>query len=398
MTIKGLLVGFSFALPYHVMRRAVDAGLSVHVLGNGPASGLRYSRFCDGYHPAAFDYTSCDYIVAAAEIRSLVAREGFDVVFPSDDVSTRLLAAVKDVIGVRTSAIPSLSGFDLLNDKWNFYQLCVDHNVWVPSSRLYEDVDELYYELNAGLFALPATVKPTNRSGAVGVHHIRNKRDMAILQGIDFAPILAQRCIKGRDVGINVLCDQGKLVAYNIQERGGRSFRLLEDPDLLANVVRAVAAAGLHGPANIDAILEDDTGLGYLLECNPRFWYTIYMSMVLGQNFVEMSLNLEDRVGDLGQKPLSTSVRLNKALFSGLLAPWRHKRADWRMLGYHLADLIPYVCEKKSVYDDRHVAVDKKVMEAYPRLSTANGARLHRDRLLVSEAPAYPGSLGRPIL
>lgn len=146
MTIKGLLVGFSFALPYHVMRCAVDAGLSVHVLGNGPASGLRYSRFCDGYHPAAFDYTSCDYIVAAAEIRSLVAREGFDVVFPSDDVSTRLLAAVKDVIGVRTSAIPSLSGFDLLNDKWNFYQLCVDHNVRVPSSRLYEDVDELYYE------------------------------------------------------------------------------------------------------------------------------------------------------------------------------------------------------------------------------------------------------------
>jgi hypothetical protein len=397
VTIKGLLVGFSFALPYHVMRCAVDAGLSVHVLGNGPAGGLRHSRFCDGYHPAAFDHTSSDYVVAAEEIRSLVAREGFDVVFPSDDVSTRLLAAVKNVIGVRTSAIPSLSGFDLLNDKWNFYQLCVDHYVRVPSSRLYEDVDELYYELSAGLFPLPVTIKPTNRSGAVGVHHILSQRDMAILQGIDFGPVLAQRFIKGRDVGINVLCDRGKVVAYNIQERAGRSFRLFEDPDLLANVVRAVAAAGLHGPANIDAILEDDTGLGYLLECNPRFWYTIYMSMVLGQNFVEMSLNLEDRAHDAAQKPVGTSVRLNRALFSGLFAPWRHKRADWRMLGYHLADLIPYVCEKKSIYDDRHVAVDKKVMEAYPHLSASNGAKLHGDRLLVSEATAYPDSLGRPI-
>jgi len=42
---------------------------------------------------------------------------------------------------------------------------------------------------------------------------------------------------------------------------------------------------GYSGPANFDAVLADGDGLSYIVECNPRFWYTIYLSMIAGLNF-----------------------------------------------------------------------------------------------------------------
>ena len=190
MGTKALMIGFSFLQPYHVMRCATTAGFAVQVLGNGTSAGLQKFRFCAGYHLSQFDYMSSDYAVAAAEIRLLAARERFDVVIPSDDVSTRLLAAVKDEIGTRTSALPSLDCFDALNDKWNFNHLCVANEVRVPSSCLYETADELGRDLRTERLALPITVKPTNRSGAIGVKHIRNESDIALLQALDYRPIL----------------------------------------------------------------------------------------------------------------------------------------------------------------------------------------------------------------
>jgi biotin carboxylase len=362
---KALMVGFAFLQPYHVMRCATNAGFSVEVLGNGTSAGLRRSRFCAAYHLSKFDYKSSDYAVAAAEIRSLAARRGIDVVVPSDDVSTRLLAAVKDEIGVPTSALPSVDCFDALNDKWNFYRLCCGNDVRVPASWLYETPDELRRDLSAGRLELPITVKPTNRSGALGVCHVRDEGEIKVLQTLDYRPILVQRFILGRDVGINVLCRNGQVVAHAVQERSDRSFRLFEDSDLLANVARMAAAAGLHGPANIDAVIEDESGRGFILECNPRFWYTIYLSMILGLNFVKMSLALDQAEQFVVAPGDDPRVRLNKALLFRLMRPWACRRSDWRMLRYHLADPIPYICEKQNIFNDDSVAVQRHLMKQF---------------------------------
>ena len=74
----------------------------------------------------------------------------------------------------------------------------------------------------------------------------------------------------------------GKILAHATQRRDERRFELFANPDLVGNVERLVAATGLNGPANFDAVLEDETGLAYIVECNPRFWFTIHMSMIVG--------------------------------------------------------------------------------------------------------------------
>lgn len=372
MRMNALMLGFSFNLPYHVMRCAGAAGYAVHVLGNGPAAGLRWSRRCAGFHRSAIDFQHPDEAMATAEIRALCAAHDIRVVLPSDDVSTRLLSRVKPHIGVACSALPEPACFDSLNDKSNFHRLCVNHAVRVPETREYDSIEAVQQDVRTGRLCLPLTVKPTNRSGAVGVHHLLYAEDVPGLdQRIDYRPILVQRFVKGRDVGVNVLCRHGKVIAHTIQEREPRRFRLFENADLLDQVTRLVGAAGLHGPANIDAIIAAADGLGYLLECNPRFWYTIYMSMVLGRNFVARSL-AEATAGAIQDGPPwpaadadpagALTVRLNKGLLFAAMRPWASTAADWRMIRYHVADPVPYWCEKKEVYDDSHIAVDHTVM------------------------------------
>ncbi|HEU0217099.1 MAG TPA: hypothetical protein VFQ90_10585 [Stellaceae bacterium] len=113
--MNGLMLAFSYTLPYHVMRVAAAAGLRVHVLGAGPARGLGASRCCRGYR----ETRSCgDPEILLAEIGELIDRQRIDVVLPSDDVSTRMLAALADRLPVRCVPLPDLATFDLLNGKW----------------------------------------------------------------------------------------------------------------------------------------------------------------------------------------------------------------------------------------------------------------------------------------
>ena len=39
--MNGLMLAFAFTLPYHAMRAAADAGVKVHVLGDGVSDALR---------------------------------------------------------------------------------------------------------------------------------------------------------------------------------------------------------------------------------------------------------------------------------------------------------------------------------------------------------------------
>jgi biotin carboxylase len=358
--MNGLMIAFAFTLPYHVMRSAAAAGIRVHVLGNGASRGLRMSRHCRTYRESRFDGEAETLL---AEIRALVRRHAIDIVFPSDDVSTRLLAAIGDRSPVRTSPLPMLATFDLLNDKWNFTQFCLENGVRAPQGWLFDGADKLRRALDAGEIALPITVKPTNRSGGIGVFHIREPHELGQLDRIDYRPILVQRHIAGETIGVSVLCDRGRVVAHAAQRRDTARFQLFANSDLLASVTRLAALTGFNGPANFDAVQAERDGLSYLVECNPRFWYTIYLSMIAGLNFVDLALNPFPE-GCHGAVTLdSGDIRLS--LRDVVTRPWRASRLDWRLIAYDLSDPIAYLLRRAKSYEDSDVAVPAGEMSAY---------------------------------
>jgi biotin carboxylase len=368
--MNGLMIAFAFSLPYHVMRTAQAAGVRVYALGSGASQALRRSRFCAGYHRSGVSGSGQDDPeTLLEEIRQIVRQQDIDVVFPSDDVSTRLLAAIRHRLPVRHSPLPDLATFDLLNDKWNFTRFALDSGVRVPDGRLYETIDELRGAIRCGDWPLPLTLKPVNRSGGQGVMHIRDATELGLLNTVDYQPILVQRHIIGETVGISVICRDGKVVAQATQRRDDRRFELFTNADLLANVERFAAAANLNGPANFDAILEEATRLAYIVECNPRFWFTIYMSMLVGINF--MAVALREGLASTTERTTLTDRMLRLSLKRGLLCPWQAGPAGRQFVRYHLGDPAIFAMERLRTCNDSNVAVPVEQMASYEELTAA---------------------------
>jgi biotin carboxylase len=361
--INGLMIAFAFSLPYHVMRTAAAAGINVHVLGNGASRGLRMSRYCRRYNETRF---AGDAEVLLGEIREIAARQAIDVIFPSDDVSTRLLAAMADSLPVRTSPLPALETFDLLNDKWSFTQFCLENGVRVPHGWLFDSAALLREAVDRGEITLPITAKPINRSGGLGVLHIREPSEIALIDAIDFRPVLVQRHIIGETIGISMLCDRGRVLAHATQRRDAARFQLFANPDLLDNITRLAALTGFSGPANLDAVLADDDGLSYIVECNPRFWYTIYLSMIAGLNFVDLALSAPR--ADLPEAATLARGDVRLSFREILTRPSQASRLDWKFLAYNLGDPIAYLLQRTKSYDDSEVAVPVAQMNAYRRI------------------------------
>ena len=356
--VNGLMIAFAFTLPYHVLRTATAAGLRVHVLGSGASLGLRRSRHCRAYHQS---HCGGDPETLLAEIRELVRRHAIDVVFPADDVSTRLLAALGRRLPVRCTPLPELATFDLLNDKWNFTQFCRGNGIRAPEGWLFDSAASLRQALARGEITLPITVKPTNRSGGLGVFHIRETGEIAQIEAIDYTPIVAQRHIAGESVSITLLCDNGRVAAHVAQQRDERCFRIFASADLLDNASRLAALLGCHGPVNFDAVLSQDDGLSYLVECNPRFWYSVYLVMIAGLNFVDLALATPREVRTLDRGEMKLSWR------KIIARPWRARRLDWKFLFYNLSDPVAYLLLRRNSYDDSDVAVPADQMAAYNR-------------------------------
>jgi hypothetical protein len=273
-----LLLGFAFALPYHVMRCAVAAGHQVTVLGNGPAQGLLRSPSCTDLYLSDFDYRSQDYRVLVQEIAHLSIAIGFDMVMPSDDVSTRALAAIKDEIPLPTTTVPTVEVFDTLNGTTHFAQFCAEHGIPVSDDR------------------------------------------------------------DDETLGVTALCRQGRMVAHVVEERSERQLRIHEAPDLAAAVTRLVEATNFDGILHCAAAIDRTTGLFHLTRCRPGFALSIHPTMIAGLNFADAVINLSHgRLPPQSTLP-PTTIKLYPAALGSVTMPWRLSRRDWRMLRYHLRE------------------------------------------------------------
>jgi hypothetical protein len=87
-----------------------------------------------------------------------------------------------------------------------------------------------------------------------------------------------------------------------------------------------------------------DDGNIYYLECNPRFFYRIDLSMLAGINFVALGLE-----GDAGPGPLrvphGASVRRPEAVLTSPRCWPRLTRRDWAAACYAFSDPIPYLLD-----------------------------------------------------
>lgn len=335
-----LLLAALCKLPYRVLRCLSDAGAEVIVLGAREAIGLSYSRYCRKFFRCVSRIDGDLNPELAIEINRVVNAYSIDLVVAGDAPSTRSLIEIVEDLDAPCFPMPDLEAFDLLNNKWRFTQLCNEMGITCPESRFFDDAKRLCAEYYHAGLPFPLIAKPLSRDSGIGCVVAESEKDIRKLSRISYSPIIVQDYIFGEDIGTSMFCRDGKIEAFLVHSYIKATYTAYDEPAIYQSVARIARRLRLSGIFNFDMRLTAD-GEVYFLECNPRVFYKIAMSMLVGVNFLGAGFPWR-RPAETPSLAGPVAIRFPKAVLG---APWKLDAAARRVLGFLLEDPLPYLRE-----------------------------------------------------
>jgi carbamoylphosphate synthase large subunit len=348
-----LLLATTILLPYRIMRCARAAGAQVLALSTAGGADLRFSNRLAACLRTERPIDGTFDPVLAEEINRIAREHDVDMVLPGDAASTRSLIAIRDLVAPSCFPMPDLEQFDLLNDKWRFQELCGELGIETPGGVLYADAEALKAVLRNGGVRFPAIAKPLSMDSGIGCVVLDAETAEREVLGLFYAPILVQDYIAGSDIGASAYCNAGEISAFIAHSYHHQTYVTFDDERIYASIEKVARRLGLTGVFNFDMRLTPD-GRIYFLECNPRFFFKIAMSMLSGINFVAQRLP-GAAVQATPVRCGKTVVQLPKAMLAALPTPWKLRPRSWNALRYALADPVPYLREELHLFDEEQV-------------------------------------------
>ncbi|MET1255375.1 ATP-grasp domain-containing protein [Aliikangiella maris] len=190
---------------------------------------------------------------------------------------------------------PPLASLDIALNKSVLAQYCVNNHISVPSL-----VNPHNYQGKFPLIAKPVSGQ-SGGNGIVSLHNSQQLNDHLATVGECSADYLYQEKIAGVDIDISVLCLNGEIKAYTIQQQVGekdepylppQSIRFVENQKLFNMTQDLMQKLNWSGIAHIDCILDTHTQDIYILEINSRYWQSLLASHLAGVNFVDMACQM----------------------------------------------------------------------------------------------------------
>ncbi|UQN11300.1 ATP-grasp domain-containing protein [Methylococcus capsulatus] len=183
---------------------------------------------------------------------------------------------------------------------------------------------------------LPLIAKPVNNHGGVGVTKVDQWPDESVVQAIDYSPVLVQEYIDGEDICVSLFCEKGICRRCVVYQRKNGEYRFRPHGELIEMAQTVARYLQVDGVICFDARLASDSGILYLIECNPRFWYNLDYALLAGVNFVALGLpecsGLEDGATD------GFAVSLPHTFLAKMMMPWTITKADLRAVRFWLSD------------------------------------------------------------
>lgn len=325
-----LLLASEAEIQYRVLRCAASLQADVHVMGPAQARPLAFSRFCKKFH-AASDFAKTPEAAVARRIDATARAHGIDLIIPGDTVTTRLLARVRGELATPVFPVPEADAFDALATKDCFMEVCARLRLPHPKGALYLDRAGLLSAIAGGRVRFPAMFKPLNRAGGIGVVKADADNARALAAAIDYAPILVQDFVDGEDRSISIFCRGGEIEKEVVYSHPDGVFHFHDEPELSRLVHELARAMKLDGVINFDARV-DANGQVWLIECNPRFFFSMDALMVAGVNFADADGGLRTAFDP------SCDVKLPRTTLRDALRLRLPARQDRKMLAHWLGD------------------------------------------------------------
>ena len=183
----------------------------------------------------------------------------------------------------------------------------------------------------------------------------------------------------------------GKLIGYAVQFRKHGQYDFANSAQLRALVERLVAYTGYDGVAHFDAVGVEGSGEFYLIECNHRFWSSMFVLKIAGLNMVSLSLD-HDRY-DAGA-PVTVERQVipvgRRAVMNLLTLSWR--RGLFRVLSYYLHDPLGTITVCTKLFNDNRPGpggIDDQLLQLSHLVSVPDwgAAKVSMEPLINSSPP-----------
>jgi hypothetical protein len=229
----------------------------------------------------------------SAVINAHHRRQAIDIVMASDVQGLCILDEIRDELLPPLYPMPDRRTLDVLNDKWEFYQLITALGLNAPKTLFIADRQSMDTDHIAKEIGFPAAVKPVAGWASMGLKIVSSVEELAALRAdpcYPFKSLVIQRFIPGRDIGLSLFARAGTIQALSTFVCGPRdATEFAEIPRFATMGARIASHTAFSGVANFDA-RQDVDGRVYLLECNPRFFMRLGAARTCGVDFLRFGL------------------------------------------------------------------------------------------------------------
>ncbi len=316
-------------------------GIDTHVIDIRHDSIAHLSRYHSGYLKIVPPIEKHDGERLGEILSDYMIKHHLDGVIAGDIYSSGMLhQARKNIHRGVIFPVSNLDVLDMLDDKWRFHLFMQQHGIPGPLTVRIERPEDLTAIAEQGL-SFPLIVKTIYGESGRGVFRADTAAELEqyIASGSKYAqlPLLIQEFATGYDADLSVLAVDGRVIAHVLQSRQIEdTLGFFQDERVLEIGRKIVAASNYSGVANIDVRIDDARDRVTVLECNPRFWYTLQASFWRGANFIEAGFAAASGAPVDWQTPQDGVYHLHGKLIKRLL--WNPVR--WSQIpGYNLRGL-----------------------------------------------------------
>lgn len=262
--------------------------VKIHLLSKKKWTETRFSRKVGSFNYYTDVKTDEEWIEI---IKKEIVKRKINVLFPVEIEDIRLLSKYRDDFKpfVPNLILPSTDSFDISNNKWSLHKFLIKNSINSPTTVHIKD----FNQLNLSELTFPVLLKPLVGMGGFGIKKVDNEASLKSFVQND-NNFIVQNIIKGFDIDVSVLCENGTILAYTIQKGNIFSTALYSAPigveflynkELFLMIKKLIEKMNWSGFAHIDLRYDESEGNFKVLEINPRVWGSIEASEKVGVNF-----------------------------------------------------------------------------------------------------------------
>lgn len=290
-----LLLADSGPLNLKVVYCLARMGARTHVLATSESNLVRRSRHVASFAVQAQVALEPAPDAAVERVLQACREHNVDVIVPGDIGTAEFLADAEGSLGTAAAIYPCSDArmLQAIHDKWSFAKRLMAAGIAAPETAHIASLADV--ETAAATVGFPLIVKPLSGESSHGVVRIDSLQALHahVKSGKPYSapPLIAQRWVRGRDIDISVLANRGEILAAVTQQaEPDGSLRFFEDRATRELATQIVREFGYHGIAHFDMRRDEDRQQTVVIECNPRFWYSMPAALWQGVNFVELGI------------------------------------------------------------------------------------------------------------